>query len=53
MKRFLVSRMREIRTSGSTRGERAAPFVSFALLLYREPVFSFDAVYIPSKTSDF
>ena len=35
MKRFLVSRMREIRTSGSTRGERAAPFVSFALLLYR------------------
>ena len=36
MKRFLVSRMREIRTSGSTRGERAAPFVSFALLLYRE-----------------
>jgi hypothetical protein len=28
--------MREIRTSGSMRGERAAPFVSPAALLYRE-----------------
>jgi hypothetical protein len=36
MKRFSESRMREIRTSGSMRGERTAPFVSSALLLYRE-----------------
>ena len=30
--------MREIRTSGSMRGERAALFVSSVLLLYREKV---------------
>ena len=36
MKRFSESRMREIRTSGSMRGERAAPYVSSVLLLYRE-----------------
>jgi hypothetical protein len=40
MKRFSESRMREIRTSGSTRGERTAPFVSSVLLLYRETRFS-------------
>jgi len=35
MKRFPESRMREIRTSGSMRGELAALTVSSALLLYR------------------
>ena len=39
MKRFSESRMREIRTSGSMRGERAALFVSSVLLLYRETLF--------------
>jgi hypothetical protein len=41
--------MREIRTSGSTRGERAARYVSLALLLYRD-IFSFLLVpYHPAR----